>query len=372
MASGARVRSKGRASPPLLLTTRQLDLQQTQAGHQIRGSFGPAARTGEVTLLRYCDEVARAAVEGRANEILRPPGALHRLDQIAVWLAGWQRTSRPSVDHPAMVVFAADHGVCVEGISAFPSSVTAEVQRALEAGVGTAAVMSRVLGVDFEVVDVGVGNPTANLAVEAALTPARFAEAYRTGAAAVDRAAAQGADLVMFGEMGIGNTTAAAAVVAALFGGPVGQWTGRGTGIDDEALERKRDVVNRAVGRLIPDTPPREVLREVGGSELVAIAAGVERARELSLPVILDGFIVTAAVAPLAVDQPGALDHCIAGHCSAEAGHRLLLEQLDLVPLLELNMRLGEGSGALAALSLVKLAAAAVIDVATFAEWAAR
>lgn len=255
-----------------------------------------------MTELREPDVVSRAGVEGRALEVLRPTGAVRRFDEIAAWLGGWQRTSRPAVDHPALIVFAADHGVCVEGVSAYPAAVTREVQLALEAGVGTAAVMSTVLGVEFDVVDVGVGRPTANLAVEAAMTTERFEEAQSSGAAAVDRAAARGADLMMFGEMGIGNTTAAAAVAAALFERSAEAWTGRGTGVDDEALERKRAVVTRAVTRLPAQISPRDILREVGGLELAAIAGAVERARELSLPVILDGFIVTAAVAPLAVE----------------------------------------------------------------------
>jgi nicotinate-nucleotide--dimethylbenzimidazole phosphoribosyltransferase len=168
--------------------------------------------------------------------------------------------------------------------------------------------------------------------------------------------------------MGIGNTTAAAAICASTFGGPVGGWVGRGTGIEDETLARKIGVVERAVDRIRPGTDPIEVLRQVGGAELAAIAGGIVEARRRSIPVLLDGFVVSAAASVLEVARPGALDHCLASHRSDETGHGRLLERLGKLPLLELRLRLGEGSGALAALPLVRLAAAGVTEVATFAE----
>jgi nicotinate-nucleotide--dimethylbenzimidazole phosphoribosyltransferase len=310
---------------------------------------------------------AAAAVRDRAARVLRPAGALARLDEVAAWLAGWQRTTRPRVDRPAALVFVADHGVAVDGVSAYPSSITAEMLRALEAGAATAAVMAREVGATLTVVDVGVGRPTANLRVEPALTPARFEEFLEAGRAAVR--ALDGADLLVVGEMGIANTTAAAAVSAALFGGPAEEWTGRGTGVDDAALAHKVEVVETA-RRRVPDTAtPMEILRHLGGAELVAIAGAVLEARTRSLPVVLDGFVTTAAVAPLELARPGTLDHCLAGHCSGEPGHRLLLDKLAKPPLLDLGLRLGEASGALAAVALVRLAAACVTDVATFDEW---
>jgi nicotinate-nucleotide--dimethylbenzimidazole phosphoribosyltransferase len=197
------------------------------------------------------------------------------------------------------------------------------------------------------------------------MTQARFAESFDAGRRAV---AALASDLLVVGEMGIGNTTAASAVCAAIFGGPADEWTGRGTGIDDATFARKVAAVEAARRRIGEELDPLHVLREVGGSELVAIAGAVVEARLRSIPVVLDGFVSTAAVVPLEVARPGALDHCIAGHCSAEAGHRLLLEKLGREPLLDLGLRLGEGSGALAAVPLIKLAAASVTDVATFQE----
>jgi nicotinate-nucleotide--dimethylbenzimidazole phosphoribosyltransferase len=311
------------------------------------------------------DRTAMDAVRERVAGVLRPEGALSRLDEIAVWLAGWQRTARPRVEAPVAVVFVADHGVVDEGVSAYPSAVTGAMFRALRDGVATAAAMSRVVGARLAVVDVGVGRPTGNLAREPALTESRSNEAFESGRNAVADLAT---DLLVVGEMGIGNTTAASAVCAALFGGPAEEWTGRGTGIDDETFARKAAVVETARRRIGDLAEPLEVLREVGGSELAAIAGAMLEARLRSIPVVLDGFVSTAAAVPLEVARTGALDHCIAGHCSGEPGHRLVLEKLGKDPLLDLGLRLGEGSGALAAVPLVRLAAASVTDVATFQE----
>lgn len=312
------------------------------------------------------DEAAMGSVRRRASDVLRPIGALARLDEVAVWLAGWQRTARPRVDSPIAVVFVADHGVVTEGVSAYPGAVTEAMFKALNEGAATATVMAGMIDARLSVIDVGVGRATGNLAREPALTQARFTEAFEAGRSAV---AELTTDLLVVGEMGIGNTTAASAVCAALLGGPAEEWTGRGTGIDDETFARKVAVVETARRRIGEDTGPLDVLREVGGSELAAIAGAVLETRLRSIPVVLDGFVSTAAAVPLEVARPGALDHCIAGHCSGEPGHRLLLEKLGKRPLLDLGLRLGEGSGALAAVPLVRLAAACVTDVATFQEW---
>jgi nicotinate-nucleotide--dimethylbenzimidazole phosphoribosyltransferase len=312
------------------------------------------------------DGVAASAVRERAWKVLRPTGALARLDEVAAWLAGWQRTPAPAVRRPAAVVFVADHGVVSEGVSAYPAQVTAAMFRALEEGVATAAVMAREIGARLQVVDVGVGRPSANLVREPALSKDRLKECFETGRRAV---AGLDADLLVLGEMGIANTTPAAAVCAALFGGPAEEWTGRGTGIDDATYARKAAAVGAARRRIEGVSEPLEVLRQVGGPELAAIAGATVEARRRSLPLVLDGFVATAAVAPLEATRPGALDHCVAGHCSGEPGHRLLLDKLGKPPLLDLGLRLGEGSGALAAVPLIRLAAACVIEVATFEEW---
>ncbi len=264
-----------------------------------------------------------------------------------------------------MVVFVADHGVTQRGVSAYPAAVTVEMDRALRSGAATASVMTRILGAELVVVDVGVGNPTGDITIEDALSPEAFDRCFQAGRDAI---AGLDSDLVILGEMGIGNTTPAAAVACALYGNRPEDWTGRGTGVDEAGFARKVAAV-AAASRRARGCDPMEVLRRVGGSELVAIAGACLEARLRSLPVILDGFVVTAAVACLEAGSPGALDHCIAGHRSPEPGHGLLLEKLGMEPLLDLGLRLGEGSGALAALPLVKLACACVTDVATFEEW---
>jgi nicotinate-nucleotide--dimethylbenzimidazole phosphoribosyltransferase len=311
------------------------------------------------------DEHAAGAVARRAGGVLRPAGALARLDELAAWLAGWQGTDRPAVRRPAAVVFAADHGVARQGVSAYPADTTLAMLKALREGVATACAMSRQVGAALHVVDVGVGDPTGDLAREPALGPARFRACFAAGRRAV---AELDADLLVLGEMGIGNTTAASAVTATLLGGAAEAVTGRGTGVDDAGYARKLAAV-RAGRRRAAGAAPLEVLRQVGGAELAAIAGAATEARLRPLPLVLDGFVVAAAVAPLATLHPGALAHTVAGHRSAEPGHRALLERLGKPPLLDLDLRLGEGSGALAAVPLLRLAAAAVTEVATFAEW---
>ena len=312
------------------------------------------------------DVRARDAVAERARNVLRPTGALARLDEVAAWLASWQRTEEPRVERPGVAVFAADHGVAARGVSAYPPAVTEAMLGALREGVATAAAMARAVGAELRVVDAGVGRPTGDITREPALTPERFDESFAAGRAAVETLAC---DLLVLGEMGIANTTPAAAVAAALFGGPAEQWTGRGTGIDEETWCHKVAVVDAARTQVPAAAGPIENLRRCGGAELVAIAGAVVEARVRSIPIVLDGFVVTSAAAALEVLWPGALDHCIAGHRSPEPGHTLLLEKLAKEPLLDLELRLGEGSGALAAVPLVRLAAAAVVDVATFEEW---
>lgn len=321
------------------------------------------------------DERSQRAVADRASQVLRPAGAFARLDGAAAWLAGWQRTAEPRVERPAVLVFAADHGVAAEGVSAYPAEVTAAMVDAVERGAATITAVARTIGATVHIHDLGVGTPTGNLRVEDAMSIASFDAAVQAGANAVEQAAGAGADLLVLGELGIGNTTAAAAVCGGLFGreevslaSAASRWTGPGTGVAGEALKRKRTVVADALVR-VGEVSPLEVLRRLGGRELAALAAAATAARHRSIPVVIDGFICTAALAPLHLAAPGSLDHCIAGHCSAEPGHKELLQRLDLDPLLHLDLRLGEGSGALAAVPIIKIAAAAVTDVATFQEW---
>ena len=312
------------------------------------------------------DSSAADAVARRASEVLRPAGALQWLDDVASWTAGWQHSASPAIERPAVLVFAGDHGVAAAGVSSYPSDVTAAMLTATQNGQATINAFARAAGASVTAVDVGVGHPTGDMRTEAALTPDRFDAITQT---AFDAVAALDTDLLVLGELGIGNTTAAAAIAAAFAGGEAAVWVGRGTGIDDDGLARKQLAVQESVRRIAGVIDPLEILREVGGSELVGMAAACVAARHRSIPVVLDGYICTASMLPLHRVNDTALDHCIVGHCSAEPGHRLLLDTLDKKPLLDLDMRLGEGSGALAAVPLVKMACAGVVDVSTFDEF---
>lgn len=313
------------------------------------------------------DTASASAVRARADRILRPAGALARLDEIAVWMAGWQRTERPTVERPVGLVFAADHGVAVGGdVSAYPAEVTAAMVAAFRAGRATVNAFARAAGAEVHTIDVGVGDPTGDIRYEAALTTERLDAIARTATAAVE---ALDTDLLILGEMGIGNTTVAAALAHAICGGVAADWAGRGTGVDDAGLERKRAAVVAALERIAHVEDPLAIMREVGGAELAAIAAATLAARRRSIPVLLDGYVVTAAVTPLHAVRSAALDHCIVAHRSAEPGHRRLLDHLGMQPLLDLDLRLGEASGAMAAVPLVRMACAGVVDVPTFDEW---
>lgn len=312
------------------------------------------------------DEESVAAVAARAALVLRPRGALQRLDELAVWLAGWQRTATPTVERPAVLVFAGDHGVAAERVSAYPASVTAAMVGALEGGAATAAVMARRLGATLRVVDVGVGKPTGNIRYESAMSVPEFERTIAAGRDAVS--GGDPPDILVLGEIGIGNTTSAAAVSMALHGGVVDHWVGPGSGLDREGMARKRDVVEAAVTR-VRDAGPLEILRQLGGWELAAMVGAVMEARQRSIPVLLDGFVVTSAVMTLELARPGFLDHCWPAHVSSEPGHRRLVAKLGRPPILDLGMRLGEGSGALVALPILDLAARSVLEVATFEEW---
>ncbi|MEY3033640.1 MAG: nicotinate-nucleotide--dimethylbenzimidazole phosphoribosyltransferase [Actinomycetota bacterium] len=319
----------------------------------------------EMSRLVDPDESSRTAVRRRAEDILRPAGALRRLDDLAVWVAGWQRSPAPRIDRPLGIVFAADHGVAHSGVSKYPVEVTKAMLDAFATDRSTITALARIAGAELEVVDVGVGRPSGDLRTERAVDDHRFDECVEAARCVVDSAET---DLFVFGEMGIGNTTAAAAVAHAVCGGQPEDWVGRGTGVDDDGLARKVAAVRSAVSR-VDGLDPLSTLAEVGGLELVAIAAAILSARRRSIPVVLDGYVVTAAASVLHAIRPDALDHCVAGHCSAEPGHRRLLTHLGLTPLLDLDMRLGEASGAMVAVPLVRMACAAVTEVPTFAEF---
>jgi nicotinate-nucleotide--dimethylbenzimidazole phosphoribosyltransferase len=308
---------------------------------------------------------AEEAVRARQATLTKPPGSLGRLEDAAAWLARWQGRAMPRLDRVAVLVFAGNHGVVARGVSPYPPEVTRQMVANFAAGGAAINQLARVAGAELRVIALALEHPTADFVAAPALDASAFLEAVSTGFEAV----APGLDLLCLGEMGIGNTTAAAALAAGLFGGGGALWAGRGTGLDDAGLARKRDVIDAALAHhagVLGDA--LGVAAALGGRELAAIFGAVLAARLQGVPVLLDGFVCTAAAAPLAVLHPGGLAHAWLGHVSAEAGHRALAERLGLVPLLDLGMRLGEGSGAAAAVPLLRAAVACHTGMATFAE----
>jgi nicotinate-nucleotide--dimethylbenzimidazole phosphoribosyltransferase len=314
--------------------------------------------------LPSADDVRAAEARARQSELTKPAGSLGRLEELAIWLAAWQGRHPPRLERPLALVFAGNHGVAAQGISAFPAAVTHQMVANFKAGGAAINQLCRAYGARLDVIALALDHPTEDFTTAPAMSEAECCTALSTGWQAVAES-----DVLLLGEMGIGNTTAAAALAAAFFGGGGGVWCGPGTGLDPAGISRKALVVDRALAHhrdALGD--PLEVLRRLGGRELAAIAGAVSAARVRRIPVILDGFVATAAAAPLFRLTPGALDHCCAGHVSAEPGHRRLLEKLGLRPLLALDMRLGEASGAAIALGVVKGAVAAHNGMATFAE----
>ena len=309
--------------------------------------------------------LASAQARARQAELTKPAGSLGRLEEIAVFMAGWQDSPRPRLDHVRCVVFAGNHGVAARGVSAFPVEVTAQMVANFEAGGAAINVLARSCGTELVIVPLELDRPTGDIAAEPAMSEAECLAALNAGAAAVT----PDTQLLLVGEMGIGNTTPAAALCAAAFGGEARQWCGHGTGIDQAGLMRKSAAVDLALALHRPHcVDPFETLRRLGGREIAAMAGAILAARRSRIPVLLDGFIACAAIAPLAARNPGFVDHCIAAHCSAEAAHELLLDRLGLEPLLRLGMRLGEASGAALAVPLVRAAVATHNEMATFAQ----
>ncbi len=315
--------------------------------------------------LPQADAGARSAAARRQAVLTKPPGSLGRLEEIAVFMAGWQGRERPRLDHGRALVFAGNHGIVARGVSAFPASVTAQMVDNFDHGGAAINALSRLAGLDLTVIPIDLDRPTVDFTLAAAMSEADCLAALNAGADAV----AGMPDLIVVGEMGIGNSTTAAALCMASFGGSAGDWVGPGTGVDGDGIARKVATVESAIalhGNAL--TTPFETLRRLGGRELAAIAGAVVAARMAGIPVILDGFICCSAIAPLAAACPDILAHCLAGHVSAEPGHQRLLDRLRLDPLLSLGMRLGEGSGAAVATLLVRAALAAHDEMATFAE----
>ncbi len=311
------------------------------------------------------DARAADAATLRQEVLTKPPGSLGRLEELATWLARWQGREIPKLDRVTIAVFAGNHGVAARGVSAFPQAVTEQMVANFAGGGAAINQIASLACADLRVVPIELDRPTRDFTV----APAMDADEYLTAVDIGYRTVPPDCDLLAVGEMGIANTTTAAMLCAALLGGGAGRWAGRGTGIDDAGLARKRAAIEAALDfhRAISGDPLR-VAAALGGRELAGIAGAVLAARQHRIPVLLDGFVATAAIVPLTRITTGILDHCRAGHVSAESGHRALLRELGLDPLLDLNMRLGEASGAGVAILLLRAALACHAGMATFAE----
>jgi nicotinate-nucleotide--dimethylbenzimidazole phosphoribosyltransferase len=327
------------------------------------------------------DESVRQAAQERHAQLTKPLGALGRLEELGTWLAACQGECPPKpLTRPRVVVFAGDHGVAAKGVSAYPSEVTAQMVANFQAGGAAINVLAAVAGATVRVVDMSVAVDTTAgekkvrrssgaIDVEDALTEDEVAAALAAGRAIADEEVDSGADLLVAGDMGIGNTTPAAVLVAALTGTEPVAVVGRGTGIDDQTWMRKTAAIRDALRRAKPVTAdPVALLRTVAGADITAMAAFLAQAAVRRTPVVLDG-VVSGAAALLAEElAPGARAWWVAGHRSTEPAHTLVLEQLDMRPLLEMDMRLGEGSGAAAAIPLLTMAVRVLTDMATFAD----
>lgn len=314
--------------------------------------------------MKRFDTAAAAAAQERQNSLTKPPGSLGRLEELAVFMAGWQGRDRPRIDRAQALVFAGNHGVVAQGVNPFPAEVTALMVANFNAGGAAINQLCRAAGADLSAVALDLDRPTADFSTGPAMTGDEVAAAMRTGANAVD----PDADVLILGEMGIGNSTVAAALAAASFGGTGADWVGPGTGSDAAGLALKARIVDAGLARHGAANSAAQTLAAFGGREQAAICGAVLRAQELGLPVILDGFICTAAAAVLIHDDSAALDHCLIGHESHEPGHRRLLAALNKRAILGLDMRLGEGSGAAVALIVLRAALECHNGMATFAE----
>ncbi len=318
-----------------------------------------------VALLPKADSHARRVAMERQQLLTKPAGSLGRLEEIAVWLAAWQGVASPKLDLCQTIVFAGNHGIAAKGISAFPSAVTEQMVANFRSGGAAINQLCESVDSRLDVHALDLDRATADFSEKAAMSPETCLDAINRGIKAIN----PDADIVALGEMGIGNTTAAAAICCGLFGGDPSLWVGRGTGVDDTTVALKADLIRSAIslhGKQLDD--PTLVLCCFGGHELAALLGATLSARCHRIPVILDGFVCTAAAAPLAALAEGALDHCLVGHTSVEPGHKQLLEKLQKQAILDLDMRLGEASGAALALGIIRSAVAVHNGMATFTE----
>jgi len=321
----------------------------------------------------------RARAERRLDVLTKPLGALGRLEPLAAQVCAIQQTLEPAITHPVAVVFAADHGVADRGVSAYPRAVTGQMVQNFLAGGAAISVLARLEGLELWIVDAGVDGDCGeharliNAKVRAgtrdfvqgpAMTAAESLEALRRGQAALTRIT-EGSNTVVLGEMGIGNTASAALLMHRLTGRPLAECVGRGTGLDDAGLARKRATLATAAARTSTEDP-LELLAEFGGYEIAMLTGAILACAARRMVILIDGFTVTVAAALAARLDAAALQYCVFGHCSAENAHRALLEHLGVAPLLDVGMRLGEGSGAAVAVGVLRAALALFREMSTF------
>ncbi|WP_224701770.1 nicotinate-nucleotide--dimethylbenzimidazole phosphoribosyltransferase [Devosia aquimaris] len=309
------------------------------------------------------DESAVAAVRARDSQLTKPPGSLGQLEGLVEFLARWQGRAQPRLDNPMVTIFAGNHGVTDQGVSSFPREVTAQMVANFTNGGAAISQICALHEINLRVFELALELPTGDITLEPALDDKMCAATIAYGMEAI----AGKPDLICIGEMGIGNTTVAAAIYAALFGGTGADWVGRGTGVDDAGLARKADAVDRALARHAGELDhPLAILARVGGREIAAMLGALIAARHQKVPVIVDGFVATAAAAIAYAVNPAAIDHCLFAHVSAESAHARALSAMSQKGLLDLGMRLGEGSGAALAAVLVKTALHLHTNMATF------
>jgi nicotinate-nucleotide--dimethylbenzimidazole phosphoribosyltransferase len=297
--------------------------------------------------------------------LTKPTGSLGRLEECALFLAGWGDVPEPRAERARLIVFAGNHGVTARGISLFPPNVTEQMVANFANGGAAINAIAKAGNIELDVVSLSLDRPTGDISRQPAMSEAELLDALNAGAAAVER----GGDVIAFGEMGIGNTTIAAALAAGSLGGSGADWAGPGTGLGPEGVEHKAAIIDEALAlHRDSNDKPADILCKLGGRETAAIAGAVLAARHRLIPVILDGYVATASIAPLFKQNPAIVSHCLAGHRSAEPAHGRLLYRMGLSPLLDLDMRLGEGTGAALAMSILRAAAATHNDMATFAE----
>jgi nicotinate-nucleotide--dimethylbenzimidazole phosphoribosyltransferase len=309
------------------------------------------------------DEFAVERVKERDRKLTKPPGSLGELERLVEFLARWQGKAKPTMDSPMVAIFAGNHGVTEQGVSAFPRAVTAQMVANFTAGGAAISQICQLHELNLRVFELALEVPTGDITRAAAMDDRMCAATVAYGMEAI----AGKPDVLAVGEMGIGNTTVAAAIYAALFGGTGADWVGRGTGVDDAGLKRKADAVDRALARHAGELgDPLAVLARLGGREIAAMLGAIIAARAQKTPVIVDGFVATAAAAVAHAANPASIDHCVFAHTSAEHGHARALAAMGKTPLLDLGMRLGEGTGAALAMVLAKTALHLHRNMATF------